>query len=597
MHRWLLSLIPLLLTAPAFAEDSCGLPLDMPELIFSDRFEQEPAPALPELGVGLVADFVSPEFGGFGFVPMDDGQVLFRASSDQSDNHLELHITDGTPDGTDLFVDLREEGSSDPSPPQRIGDRFVFAAEGDASDGERELYMTDGTVEGTQLVANLRADGDSSPGSFTPLGDDRMVFTAEGDASDGQRELYITDFTEEGTELLADLRVGDASFPSALTALDDETIIFNASGDESGELPDLYVTDGTPAGTGLLVELFETGTPFSTFGPFVTILGDGRGLFAARGDETSGEVEVFVTDGTADGTGPITNHLNPGDDSVGFAVSFTRLGDGRCVFAAAGEESDGEEELYVTDGSLDDPAGTELLADLRAQDSSSPGQAQSLDDGRVVFNASGDESDGNNELYITDGTVAGTGLLANLQADGSSLPLRFEALGDGRVIFSARGDESDGENELYMTDGTPEGTGLVANLTSGGNTFGPGFFEIVALGDGRALMTVPSDASNGQLAAHLVGPVPSAPTVSAQADDGQITVTWDPLEDAQPVETYTVVIEAKNADTVVETTGADTTVLTVDGLTNGVVHTVTVTATSLLGDGVASDPVTATPGT
>lgn len=590
MPRWLTLL---LLTPTAFADNTCGLPLESPNLLFSDRFEQGPAPR--ELGVGLVADFVSPEFSSFGLVPLGNGQLLFRARSDESDDHLELHITDGTTHGTGLFLDLREGEGSDPSPPRRAGDRFFFAAAGDASNGEREMYVTDGTVEGTRLVANLRANGDSRPQSFTPLGDGRVVFSAEGDDSDGQRELYVTDGTEEGTALLADLRVGDASFPTALTALDGDTIIFNARGDESGGLPDLYVTDGTPAGTGLLVELFEGASPFSIGGPFATTLGDGRALFAARGDDTSGEVEVFVTDGSVEGTGPITNHLNPGADSVGYTVRFTRVGDGRCVFAAAGDESEGEEELYVTDASIDDAAGTRLLADLREQGSSSPGQAEPLGDGRVVFNASGDESNGERELYISDGTAEGTRLLADIQAGGSSGPLRFEGLGDGRVVFSARGDESDGENELYATDGSPEGTGLVANLTSDGNTFGAGFFEIVSLGDGRALMSIPSDASNGQIALHLVGPIPSSPTVSVQADDGQITVHWDPLDDPQPIETYTVVIESAGADALVEVTDADTTVLTVDGLSNGVEHTVTVTAASLLGDGSTSEPVTVTP--
>lgn len=188
----------------------------------------------------------------------------------------------------------------------------------------------------------------------------------------------------------------------------------------------------------------------------------------------------------------------------------------------------------------------------------------------------------------------GVGVIGDFEPPGFG-SFGFSPLGEGRVLFSARGDESDDENELYVTDGTPEGTGLVANLTSGGNTFGAGFFEIIGLGDGRALLGISSDMSNGRLVPHLVGPVPSAPAVSVQADDGQITVQWDPLEDAQPVETYTVVVDPDGADAVVETTDVDTTSLTVDGLSNGVVHTVTVTATSLLGDGLSSKPVTIIP--
>jgi len=77
------------------------------------------------------------------FLPADDGM-----------NGFELWVTDGTPDGTVLLLDINP--GSESSWPQNfavVGDRLFF----DADDGthDRELWVTDGTPEGTVLVKDI----------------------------------------------------------------------------------------------------------------------------------------------------------------------------------------------------------------------------------------------------------------------------------------------------------------------------------------------------------------------------------------------------------------------------------------------------------
>ncbi|MCA8974850.1 MAG: hypothetical protein KDC98_09010, partial [Planctomycetes bacterium] len=86
-----------------------------------------------------------------------------------------------------------------------IGNQAYFAA---TNQYGRELWVTDGTPSGTRLVIDLYAGtGSSAPENLTVFGN-QLVFTA--DVPGFGREPWITDGTVAGTTLLGDLNPGAA---------------------------------------------------------------------------------------------------------------------------------------------------------------------------------------------------------------------------------------------------------------------------------------------------------------------------------------------------------------------------------------------------
>ena len=193
-------------------------------------------------------------------------------------------------------------------------------------------------------------------------------------------------------------------------------------------------------------------------------------VFFAANDGEHG-IELWVTDGTANGTRMVKDILppeaNPFNDPY-FDSSdpsyIVPIGGGRVLFRAQ-DENFRRTELWVSDGT---EAGTALLIDLDPNSSATPSHLTPLGDGRVVFSASGADDDGT-ELWITDGTAAGTQKLKsiNLNEDYpySSHPYGFKQVANGRLIFTA--DDGSNGRELWTTDGTPDGTHLLKEINVG----------------------------------------------------------------------------------------------------------------------------------
>ncbi len=171
----------------------------------------------------------------------------------------EPFISDGTPRGTAGLGDLNPNGSSDALGFTALGDLAVFRA----NDGAlgRELWATDGTPEGTELVLDIdegAATGFDSgrlyaPANPSPEGDLWAAFAANNGV-DGL-ELWATDGTAEGTEMLLDVFPGASwSFPEQIQTVGPDLVFFFARSPEEGCEP--YVTDGTPGGTVALPPVF-----------------------------------------------------------------------------------------------------------------------------------------------------------------------------------------------------------------------------------------------------------------------------------------------------------------------------------------------------
>ncbi|MDZ4698193.1 MAG: T9SS type A sorting domain-containing protein [Rhodothermales bacterium] len=420
------------------------------------------------------------------YIVFDD--ALFFTGLDQTSSGRELWRTDGTREGTQLFLDIRPgPETSNPSYLVEASGVLFFVAD-DGVHG-RELWASDGTPDGTRLVTDAWAGPNGSAPNDVVVSGDQVFFTPWNDIVG--RELWVSDGTPAGTKLVKDIVPGyQGGRPVHLTDADG-TLYFSAWTPEAGF--ELWKSDGTPEGTVLIKDIAPGSA--DTMPTLFTTLGD-RVYFAAD-DRVNGQ-ELWVTDGTSEGTVMMAD-IRPGEGSS-WPASLTRIGD-RLVFAAddgvhgaelwesrgtlettrlvadiwpglpgagphhfvelngrlffAASDPQHGIEPWVSDGSA---AGTLLVKDgYPGLDDSAP--AHLLVKGLRVFYAGDDDSHGY-ELWVSDGTEAGTHLVKDLLPGlEGSRPQGLTTFGDA-FYFSAIADLS-GSQRLWRSDGTPEGTRLV----------------------------------------------------------------------------------------------------------------------------------------
>gem|GEM_PF-6084494 len=221
--------------------------------------------------------------------------------TDDAESGFELWRTDTTSEGTELFVDLSEGGSSDPKQLTVAGNQLFFFAD----DGESgtQLWVSEGADGQAQIVSDTGSPIDVLAAS--PLGDQLIFFARRDDAVD----LWISDGTPEGTLAFAS-RTGSMPFRPFVTELDG-SLVFEFDDGEHGE--ELWVTDGTDEGTELAIDLLA-GTDSSRPQKYlfrdnalVFMADDGDG-FDIWGLELSGLVEEL--------------DLLPGDTNADDVVNF-----------------------------------------------------------------------------------------------------------------------------------------------------------------------------------------------------------------------------------------------------------------------------------
>ena len=283
-----------------------------------------------------------------------------------------------------------------------------------------ELHRTDGTAAGTALLA-------SEVGEY---GDRIDLFL--GEVVEAGWSLWMTDPNEPaGARVLLPSGGDDLYVETELAPLG-PTLVFAAADAAHGS--ELWASDGTQEGTALLVDSnpgsasFFRGVSPDRYWEFREPRLVGADTFAVLAGETaSAGAELWVTDGTALGTG-LLRDIYPGD-YPSTPRQFTRLGS-RIVFSA--EDEDHGLELWVTDGTY---PGTMLLKDV------APGLASSVPDDLVVRDGmlyfSAWSPNYGREAWRSDGTAAGTLRISDV-APGplSSSPQRFARAGN-RLYFSA----------------------------------------------------------------------------------------------------------------------------------------------------------------
>ena len=302
-----------------------------------------------------------------------DGNLYFRAWNDV--NGSELYVTDGTPTGTGMLVNIApddvEKLSSDPSYFQVIGDKFFFTAD-NGTTGD-ELWISDGTKEGTSFVKEIVNYTSSTgynygiDGPFYPLGD-KIIWsednwnTSTAD-SDGV-ELWISDGTEEGTHMIKDVNpgTGDGVMSWGGIILYEDKYYFQ--GDNGVNGTELWVTDGTSEGTTMVKDIAQ-GTGSSSPSLLDVEIYEGKMYFYAD-DGVNGN-ELWVSNGTENGTMMVKDlRVGAGDSTLYGVNSILYQFNGSMYFTA----SDGVHglELWVTDGT---ESGTRMVNDLYRNSGSS----------------------------------------------------------------------------------------------------------------------------------------------------------------------------------------------------------------------------------
>lgn len=413
-------------------------------------------------------------------------------------------ITDGTPTGTTLLVNLNLIGDSNPQEYTLFDGEIYFAA----NDGVHgvELWKTDGTEEGTVLVKNIGLENDlgilpsppvsSNPHELTVLSD-HLFFAAEDIDYKGFGrgvELWKTDGTEDGTVMVKNIAIEDPdrlpidpvipidSSPNQLTVFNG-TLYFVATDGRYGTERygvELWKSDGTEANTVIVknvgINPVANSLPYDAF-PEQIMEFDGKLYFFA--DDGNTGFEPWSTDGTSGNTiqvanigidvnGPFpldTDNLTYWTEVEGF------------LYLTADDGLTGV-ELWRTKG-----LSTSLVRDINpfAGDSVVPGRDDVFYafNGQLFFFA----NDGTHgfEPWVTNGTSLGTKLLDDIYSTPINSPttasgLTFLTEYQRRLYFTA--DDGFTGQEIWYTVGVDNSTTILKDIgpdyESGYNdAFGP----------------------------------------------------------------------------------------------------------------------------
>lgn len=362
----------------------------------------------------------------------------------------ELWITDGTESGTKLLKDLCPGDCS----PRFAGDFFklnnlvYFTITLD--DTGYELWVTDGTETGTKMVKDINPGVNSStPSNFFQF-QNKLVFSAE-DGIHG-KELWISDGTEAGTQLIKDVLVGSSGSGAVpYYAFGTNGIVFMANDGVHGN--EYWFTDGTEAGTHFLFDS-RPGAGDSFGGDGVMM---GGHLYFKSYDSSNG-YNIYKTDGTT--VTPVTSFTNNWSYSSLYAL------ESKVLFIT--QDAVSGRELFVIDDGSTSASMIELI----------PGADGIINESnivvlnnKIVFVAQ--DSLGEN-IYSSDGTVMGTSNFV-ITTGGSSTDYNLTVVGQKIYWFHS---DSSGNNEVYVTDGTLSGTRAAISIESLGTNY-PSEIEVI----------------------------------------------------------------------------------------------------------------------
>ena len=326
-----------------------------------------------EEGTYLVKDIREGEVGSVpsGFVVWENH--IYFSAMDSTTTGYELWKSDGTEDGTAMLKDIYPgdnwDESSYPADFIEFKGKLYFSAE-DEDHGD-ELWTTDGTEEGTVLFMDIDSrEGStgfkygSNPSNFL-IFNEFLYFSASNASG---KELWRTDGTIEGTVLVKDIVPGttgsqirgmvhknlDTSRPgSTKFAVIDDHFYFQVQLCGSADCVNIWKSDGTEEGT-VAVTSFEEGDDIQIIASYRGgyVLGESKIVFVVEHPEY--DEELWITDGTLEGT-HLVKDINVDDDGDGGNDGdsyITRIvaGSGDIFYFSANPGVVNEDALWRTDG-------------------------------------------------------------------------------------------------------------------------------------------------------------------------------------------------------------------------------------------------------
>ncbi len=349
---------------------------------------------------------------------------------------VQLWRTDGTVAGTSVIANLQTPQAGLPATTLlAAGGKLFFLQQEPSNGGFLDLWASDGTAQGTALVSSL---GTTEVSSLTVAGN-RLFFVASPPPSYSTSQLWVSDGTSAGTRLVTPQTFSSMAWLKA----EGDQLYFEA--DDGTHGPQIWRSDGTAAGT---QQLTAVASSFNLPGAGGLAVAGGKVVLV--GGTALGSYSLWVV---APGAAGAVADLCPGGGCGYLTFDSTLLEAGsRVLFAISPGEASFDDSLWATDGT---PGGTVPLIDCSGgcfAGSSGP----FLAGGTLYFTVQ--ESDGMIRLWRTDGTAGGTARVAPTPLDPfaslllASLP--------GKVFFSAPGQPGDSsfEDELFVSDGTVAGT-------------------------------------------------------------------------------------------------------------------------------------------
>ncbi len=307
-------------------------------------------------------------------------------------------------------------------------------------DATADLYSTDGTLAGTKLRYQMPTAHFSKIRAFAG----GVVFHEIIDSTDH----FLTHFDPSKN---AAARVSQFnSFAGILDLAVRDTTIFGIGCAEKSK-PERYLfkSNGQIENLDTIV-LLNSGTETNA-GIFLTPVGDRLFFFFQKNGETK---KLWVSDGSAAGTvGVKTMDTNviPTLYSQGIVVDFN----GKFVFRGKSSNSATGIELWKSDGTAN---GTDLIRDIVAGNGSSSPRNLTILDGKLFFTAT--NAAGNDRIWETNLTTAGTKMVlpdfTNAETHGAGLTIYQDSLAFGAFKDSLG-------SELMFCKGTDASLKIVSN--------------------------------------------------------------------------------------------------------------------------------------